>query len=567
VNVLLTSASRKVSLVRAFQSALARHGGGHVIAVDTNPYAPALYAADKHFLVPPSAEHNFIEQILELCMREKVGLIVPTRDEELPLFAEMRERLEGCGLRVLVPGVGTVKLCQDKLSFIDFCRSRYFATPRTYAVDEWRSARFPLFVKPRFGKSAKGARAVFSEMELSSIIDNSQDWVVQEFVQEPEYTVDVMVDFNGLVLALVPRLRQVVIGGESYVSRTASEPLLIRECARLAKELHLVGHNTIQCFWDGQQAKFVEVNPRFGGGAALGIAAGMDSPEMLLRLLDGEILPEKFAKFETDLVMMRYTDDLFLGASALLPSKPRQVPQEGPPASRGEITKLRAVLFDLDNTLYPEETFVLSGFRAVADFFAARTGVDAAELYEKMLHVLRTQGRGRVFDTVTAELGFDSKAWLRTLLFVYRSHKPMISLFPEVAAKLEAMKQKGLRLGIVTDGASTVQRKKIASLDLDRYMDVIVCTEELGAGFAKPSTVPFQVALNLLDVKPIEVAYLGDDVNKDFFGPNQLGIKTAQVGSLALLGVKRKPAPESPLFRPQVVASSLTEALRLLEVL
>jgi carbamoyl-phosphate synthase large subunit len=77
-----------VSLVRAFQSALADFGGGNVIAVDVTPYAPALYFADRRFLVSPSTTPLFIDEILDICKRENVALLIPTRDEELAQFAE-----------------------------------------------------------------------------------------------------------------------------------------------------------------------------------------------------------------------------------------------------------------------------------------------------------------------------------------------------------------------------------------------------------------------------------------------------------------------------------------------
>ena len=85
---------------------------------------------------------------------------------------------------------------------------------------------------------------------------------------------DLLADFEGRVISAVPRLRQLVVAGESYVSRTVNEPVLMTASAGLAMELHLVGHNTIQCFWDGKQVKFIEVNPRFGGAAALGSPQG-----------------------------------------------------------------------------------------------------------------------------------------------------------------------------------------------------------------------------------------------------------------------------------------------------
>ena len=567
MNVLITSASRKVSLVRAFQSALARHGGGDVIAVDTSPFSPALYVADRHFLVAPSAKPDFLEEFLQLCRRESVGLVVPTRDEELPLFAAMRDRLEQSGIRVMVPALETVQLCQDKLVFIAFCQAHQFGTPRTYQANEWRRAEFPLFVKPRFGKGAKGARIVRNEAELHPATGERDEWVIQEYIDAPEYTVDLLADFNGRVLSVVPRLRQSVVAGESYVSRTIKEPHLVDESARLATELRLTGHNTIQCFWDGKQVKFVEVNPRFGGGAALGIAAGVDTPAILIRLLRGEVLRERLEEFESDLVMLRFTQDLFLNARALSSPVGGSVATAEPPTRSVGNTQLQAILFDLDNTLYPEEAYVMSGFRAVANCLDARENLDAETLFKKMLHILHTHGRGRVFNTLLAELKLDSNIWLRTLLLVYRSHQPGINLFPGVADALVTLKNRGLRLGLITDGTASVQRRKIAALDLERHMDVIVCTGELGAGCAKPSTVPFEVALNLLGVAPNRAAYIADDIEKDFAGPNRLHMKSVQVRSAGLVGVPRKPAPDDPAFLPQIQAGSLSEALKILDLL
>ncbi len=564
MNILITSASRKVSLVRAFQSALARHSGGDVIAVDTDPCAPALYVADQHYLVSRSAEPRFIEELVHLCERERVGLIIPTRDEELPLFAAERDRLEKCGLRVVVPAVETVRLCQDKLAFVNFCKEHGFGTPRTYDSDQWQSADFPLFVKPRFGKGAKGARLVRNAAELGNAVQNKAEWVIQEFVEEPEYTMDLLADFDSRVLSVVPRLRQMVVAGESYVSRTVNQPELIGESARLAKALRLVGHNTIQCFWDGQRAKFVEVNPRFGGGAALGIAAGVDTPAMLLRLLHGETLPESFGKFESDLVMLRFTDDLFLNARALASSVGNQDATAEPVARKNSAAKLRAILFDLDNTLYPEEEYVASGFRAVAELLAKHKNLDAEGLQKRMMSILHAQGRGRVFNTLLAELTLNSSTWMRTLLLVYRSHQPAISLCPQVKTALVALKNRGLQLGLVTDGAASVQRRKIAALDLERYMDVIVCTDELGHGCAKPSSVPFEVALTLLGVSADQTAYIADDESKDFAGPNRLGMRSVHVHGSGLIGVRRKPTPEDPAFQPQIRSGTLTEALSLL---
>ncbi|HME35368.1 MAG TPA: ATP-grasp domain-containing protein [Candidatus Sulfotelmatobacter sp.] len=567
MNVLITSASRKVSLVRAFQSALARRGGGSVVAVDTSPFAPALYLADRHFLVPPSTDPQFIDHIVGLCQRESVGLIVPTRDEELPIFAAARSRLEQQGRRVLVPSAETVRICQDKLAFVEFCRTHQFETPRTCQPHQWSHAEFPLFVKPRLGKGAQGARRVDHEGDLREAASDPERWLIQEFVDCPEYTVDLLADFEGRVISAVPRLRQLVVAGESYVSRTVNEPVLITESARLATELRLVGHNTIQCFWDGKQVKFIEVNPRFGGAAALGIAAGADTPALLLRLLEGEAIPARLGEFQSDLIMMRFTDDLFLSASQLASVTKNHAAAATKSSENRAGSSLQAVLFDLDNTLYAEEQFVASGFRAVAQCLAKHQNLDPDTLFANMMLILHRQGRGRVFSNLLHNLGLDSEAWLKTLLLVYRSHTPALSLFPETENAIATLKHRGLRVGLVTDGPAFTQRRKIASLDLERQMDVIVCTGELGDNCAKPSTIPFEVALTMLSVPPNAAAYIGDDISKDFAGPNRLGMKTVQVCSSGLVGVRPAAAPHDPIFQPQMKAVSLTEALKTLGLL
>ncbi len=563
MNVLITSASRKVSLVRAFQSALRRAGRGNVIAVDMSPYGPALYAADRRFLVGPSTNPDFIEQILAICEREKVALVIPTRDEELLLFAEAQERFSAARIRVMVPQSETVRICSDKLAFISFCREHAFEVPRTFEHEKWNSSDLPLFVKPRFGKGGKGARVVRSEQELHCALNRPDPSIIQEYVDWPEYTVDLLANFEGRVLSVVPRLREMVIAGESYVSRTVNAPELIAESSRLAAALHLVGHNTIQCFWNGERIKFIEINPRFGGAAALSMAAGADTPEMLIRLVKGETVEPCVGQFEGDLTMLRFTEDIFLKRGDLVPeisdSRVSHLASESRPG-----TGLRAIVFDLDNTLYPEEQFVVGGFRAVARLLAARGHLEEETLLKRMLHILHMHGRGRVFNILLEELEIDSGVWLPTLIQVYRSHRPVLALFPQAAGVLRALKDRGLRLGLVTDGLASMQRKKISALGLESYMDAIVCTGELGQGRAKPSPVPFEVALNLLEVSPGAAAYVADDISKDFAGPNRLGMKSVQVRSTGLVGVKQKPRTSDRMFEPQMTAGSLGEAVALL---
>lgn len=113
---------------------------------------------------------------------------------------------------------------------------------------------------------------VDSEMDLRTALKRVPEAIIQEYVCDPECTIDLFADFYGRVISVVPRLRMRVVSGESFVSQTIKDYSLINQAIHLATQLKLVGHNTIQCFFsDRKEVKFIEVNPRFGGAANLGL--------------------------------------------------------------------------------------------------------------------------------------------------------------------------------------------------------------------------------------------------------------------------------------------------------
>ncbi|KJU87030.1 ATP-grasp domain protein [Candidatus Magnetobacterium bavaricum] len=316
MNVLITSASRKVSLVNAFKAALALEGGGKVVAVDISELAAALYMADGHCLVPADAAPGFIPRMLEICTEYEIGLLIPTRDEELPIFAQHRQRFADIGGTVMVSSPLTIRTCQDKLLFHEFCVRHGFSVPMLYgAYATEMDIDYPLFAKPRVGKGSRGVFLINSRKEHRRVLEETPELLVQEFVRAQEYTIDLFADFNGRVISVVPRQRIVVLGGESFVGKTCKDTQLIEAAERLAVTLGLIGHNTLQCFLDGGCVKFIEVNPRFGGGSALGIAAGANSPLFLVRLLKGLPVTPVIGEFTDNYYMLRYTQEMFIGGS------------------------------------------------------------------------------------------------------------------------------------------------------------------------------------------------------------------------------------------------------------
>lgn len=191
---------------------------------------------------------------------------------------------------------------------------------------------------------------------------------------------------------------------------------------------------------------------------------------------------------------------------------------------------MKAVIFDLDDTLYQELDYVRSGFEVVAGFLERRYGTDPARTAGRMIELLRDEGRGRVFDRIIEELGIDAGAEVvPTMLYLYRSHRPRLTPFADVPGTLRSLAEAGLRLGVLTDGLASVQRRKLEALDLGVNLDLVVVVGELPLHMAKPAAGAYRVAADLLELPPSEITYVGNDPYKDFAGARATGMGTLRV--------------------------------------
>lgn len=314
MNILITSASRKVSLIKSFKDALKKEGGGKVIATDFSPFSAALYFSDSFYLTPKDSDPLFIAKLLVFCKKHQIKLIVPTRDEELIIFAENKEKFKKIGTEIMVSSPVTVDICSDKLKFLNFCKENNFDSPKVYQLSDIKNkkTKLPVFLNDRFGKGSKNAFKVKNFDELKAFLKIIKNPIIVDYIDEKEYTIDLFADFDGNVISVVPRERIGVFGGESFIGKTVKNEILMDLAIKIANKLKLIGHNTIQCFFDGKTVKFIEVNPRYGGGASLGFAAGADTPRFLIKILKGDTITSQIGRFKNGLVMMRYAKDFFI---------------------------------------------------------------------------------------------------------------------------------------------------------------------------------------------------------------------------------------------------------------
>jgi putative hydrolase of the HAD superfamily len=200
------------------------------------------------------------------------------------------------------------------------------------------------------------------------------------------------------------------------------------------------------------------------------------------------------------------------------------------------------LIFDLDDTLYPEETFVKSGFEAVALWLNRRYGWDARETVLLMDEILIRQGRGTVFDEVLKIRGAFTKKLVKQCVGIYRNHVPKLSLSPTAVEILT--KWRG-QLYLVTDGHKIAQRNKIQALGLGQYFKRTFVTSNFGYGRAKPSTYCFNKIREMENCRWQDLAYIGDNPAKDFVNLNAMGCVTIRVLTGAHRHAQAKPGHDA----------------------
>jgi len=314
-NILITSISRKVWLVKSFRNALEKEGvTGKIITTDINPQSAGLYLSDDSFISPLTKDDRYISFILDLCKKEDIKLIIPTRDAELLIFASNQNKFLENGIFVNISSPESIQICTDKYLFFQKMKLLGFLTPPTFLPEDLvnNKINYPVIIKSRTGSGSKGIEKIENGTELHFYLDKFLNPIIQEFITGKEYTIDILSDQNNQVISVVPRERIETVCGESYKGKTVNNPDLIQYAKDLTEKLNLKGHITIQCIIQNNQIYVIEINPRFGGGAMLGIQSGADTPLFLIKMALGEKIHPIIGEFEENLLMLRYTEDLFI---------------------------------------------------------------------------------------------------------------------------------------------------------------------------------------------------------------------------------------------------------------
>jgi len=331
--VLFTCAGRRVALIRAFAAALAElRLDGPLVGMDITQ-AAALQAVDVPVLGPPVRSPEYLGCLLELVRQHAIRLVVPLTDLDLVLLAGAADRFAELGCTVMIGPEAIVRACRDKIAFHRLVADAGLPSIRSLSLEAFRADPFfPCFVKPVSGSSAVGTARLESQRELAAhVAAFGEALMVQDVVEGSEYTMDVYRRRDGVVVAVVPRQRLETRAGEVARGITVNDPQLIGAALRLVDRLPgLWGAFNIQCRRPaGGEPYIFELNPRFGGGAPLSIAAGVNLPRLLIEEVLGRPAEPCVGRFTDRLLMLRYDDAVFT-----VVDDPRSLPGYDRPITR-----------------------------------------------------------------------------------------------------------------------------------------------------------------------------------------------------------------------------------------
>ena len=314
-NIIITSAGQRVALVRDFKETLVRfYAEAKVFTTDMIPeLAPAAYVSDGCFEVLRVTDENYISQLLDICKKNEIGMIVPTIDTELLVLAENKKLFNDNDIIVCVSDLDFIKVCRDKRNTGDFLEKHNIRVPK--AVDKYNPT-FPLFAKPYDGSLSTNLHYIKNAEELTQDILDDPKLLFMEYIDKEtykEYTIDMYYGTDNCVKCIVPRERIKIRAGEINKGRTVKCPLMDYIKERLDKIEGCIGCICIQVFFNPltEDVVGIEINPRFGGGYPQSYAAGGNYPEMLIKEY---FLGEKIAyidDWKDNMLMLRFDDAVY----------------------------------------------------------------------------------------------------------------------------------------------------------------------------------------------------------------------------------------------------------------
>lgn len=317
MNILLTAIGKRIQLIKHLKR------NWEIIGTDAEELIAGKNFVDSFYNISKYSEKGYIQKLLHICEKEKVDFLIPLYEKEFVTLCNSREDFFKIGTQLILSSKKIIEICNDKWKSYKFFKDNNIDTPLSYSKEELehilkenKNINFPLIIKPLDGMGSDGVFKINNLKELLFFKDYVENPIIQEFVEGKEYTIDVLCDLNGNVISIVPRLRIEVRSGEVVKSRTEKHDKIIKAtfslCEKLREYGNIRGPLTIQCIiTKHEEVKFIEINPRFGGGVPLTFKAGVDYGEYFIKMRKGEKIEPIIGEFK-EITMIRYDEAVFM---------------------------------------------------------------------------------------------------------------------------------------------------------------------------------------------------------------------------------------------------------------
>ena len=310
MNILILSCGTRNKIVQYFKKEIGNNG--IVIATDMQKTAPALYEADKQYIVPRMTDPGYINVIFEICKKEKINGILSLIDPELSLLAEYESEFKKLGVTVIGSPYELCELSLDKYAMYKWLSTHNYNCARSYMnFDEFKQSeiKYPVFVKPAKGSASIAIAKADNENTARFLFSQNKGMMVQEFLKGQEIGVDVYIDMiSGEVVSIFAKKKLLMRAGETDKAVSFKDWKLFNLVEKFVLEMGFRGQIDIDIFDIDGEYYISEVNPRFGGGYPHAYEAGVNHINLILENLEGRANKKNIGSYDDGLYMMKYNE-------------------------------------------------------------------------------------------------------------------------------------------------------------------------------------------------------------------------------------------------------------------
>lgn len=314
INILILSAGTRNKIVQYFKKTLGENG--KVIATDMSTIAPAIYEADKYYIVPRITEPGYIDIILDICKKENISGVLSLIDPELSLLAENEDKFKNIGTTVIGSSYGLCERALDKMQMFQWLRSHGYNCAKSYvdkneffADVKTGKANYPVFVKPVRGSASIAISKVFDNETVDLLFDHSDNLMIQEYLDGQEIGADCYIDLlSGELVSVFTKKKIVMRAGETDKSVSFKDEKLFELIKKFVNESGWRGQIDIDIFEINGEYHISEVNPRFGGGYPHAYECGADHMKLIVNNLNGIVNSDVIGNYKENVYMMKYNE-------------------------------------------------------------------------------------------------------------------------------------------------------------------------------------------------------------------------------------------------------------------